>query len=724
MTNPKSEVRSPKSIAEAIDALRYKDVRSTTLERVRRTREADLRVQGLPQPLQLGEGLYHLLDRITVPISSHDLIVGRISEEVPDTEGEQFFQTTMDAWNRRGIPPWMSDGGHECFAWDRLLHLGLPGLENFAQGELDRRITAGESGAHLDFLRGAIRVYRAFRNYARRYAYAAREAGLEGPSANCDAAAEHPPETFAEALQLIYLVGHVYCTMLAANPTLTFGRMDELLLPYYRDDLTRGRLTREDAGDLIEDFYCKNNLILGRGEHQMSGGSEKDTGWLRNLTYDAPQYVVLAGRRQDGSDPANELTELFLDRIVPRFENPVMVLRYTHDLPNHIWRLACEKMRANASFMVYNDENLIPAMVHCGIEEGDAVTYTMHGCNWPDIPGVQRTIHTNFLHLPRSILHMLSYEDGETSSMEDLYERFSTIVREEVTGYCDQLRADRANWDGQAPGTLRVDNCFLDGPIARARSWRVGGVKYSDTVCAISGLASAADGFAALDEAIFTSKRTSLNALKGALQNDFAGHEALRQLCLNAPKFGQDDDRADRHAVRILDMVLREIDRASRIGSEDEVIVFRCLETDMRHIPFGKDLGATPDGRHAGQPISENTSPYPGSSRNGLTAMLRSVSKLPLNRINSGALNVRVQPKLFAGERGLDRLAALLRTYFDMGGLQVQFSFADVEELRDAQTHPEHHRDLMVRITGYSAAFVDMARHAQDEIIRREEMGN
>jgi len=170
-------------------------------------------------------------------------------------------------------------------------------------------------------------------------------------------------------------------------------------------------------------------------------------------------------------------------------------------------------------------------------------------------------------------------------------------------------------------------------------------------------------------------------------------------------------------------MVLDDIDRASHLGGDDPVIVFRCLETDMRHIPLGQAMGATPDGRRAGEPISENTSPSPGACINGLTAMFRSVVKLPLDRIHSGALNVRLQPRWFVGEEGLTRLASMLRTYFDLGGLQVQLSFADVSTLRDAQEHPERHRDLMVRITGYSAAFVDMTRVAQEEIIRREEMG-
>ena len=709
-------------IDEAVEALRYKPVCSTTLERLRVTEKANHRVAGLPQPLQLGEGLYYLLDHVAVPVSSDDLILGRIEEEVPDDSGEIFFRSTVAAWNGKSIPAWMPDGGHECFAWDRLLRFGLSGLEDYAQEEQERRIAAGEQGNHLDYLRGAVQVYQAFRRYARRYATAGREAGLEEAASWCDHVADHPPATFGEAMQLMWLVGNVYCTMVACNATLTFGRMDELLLPFYRKDLADGRLTDEKAGDLIEDFYCKNNLILGRGEHQMSHSSEKDTGWARNLTYDAPQYVILGGRRVDGAPVSNELTVLFLERIVPRFENPVVVVRYTNDLPEPVWRLACEKMRDNASMMVYSDEKVIPAMIHCGIAPEDALTYTMHGCNWPDIPGIQRSVYLYFVQLPRTLRKALLSMDGEISSIEEVYERFISLLREEFEEHADRFRTERKAWDHRAPGILRVDDCFLDGPIDAARSWAVGGVKYPNMILSITGLASATDSIMALDELVFRSGKASMDTLLQALQDDFADQERLRQLCVHAPKYGQGDDRADRHAVRLLETINREIDRVSRIGADDEVNIFRCLETDMRHIPFGMDLGATPDGRRADQPISENTSPAPGSCKNGLTEMFHSLSQLPFNRINSGALNLRMQPVLFAGADGLQRLAELLRTYFDMGGLQVQLSFASVQELRDAQADPESYRDLMIRITGYSAAFVDMTREAQDEIIRREEM--
>lgn len=699
-----------------------KHVRSTTLERLRKTREADLHVRGLPQPLQLGEGLYHLLDHIELPVADTDLIVGRILEEVPDSEGEAFLRTCVDAWESRAIPPWMRDGGHECFAWDRLLELGLAGLEAHAGSELAARSARGEGAQTLDFLRGAVRVYQALRHYARRYAERAREAGLGEAAAACAAIAESPPESFAEALQLIWLVGHVYCTMLAANPTLTFGRLDSLLWPLYEEDIASGRLSRSQAGELVADFYGKNNLILGRGEHQMSGGSPSDTGWQRNLTYDAPQYVVLGGGRPDRSAVANELTDLFLEHVNPAYENPVIVLRYTQDLPAKTWRVACRKMRDNASFMVYSDERVIAAMRHCGIDAEDAVRYTMHGCNWPDIPGVQRQVGYHQAVLPQYLLEALGRLDDEGPSIDGLYQHLVEAFRREIASHCEQLRQARRTWDAQAPGLLRADDCFLDGPIERARSASGGGVRYPTLTCALSGLATAADSLAAVDELVLRSGRVSLADLRDALREDYAGAEALRQLCLRAPKFGQDDDVADDHAVRLLREVLAEIDRACGLGTDEAVIVFRCLETDMRHLRLGELTGATPDGRHAGRPLSENTSPYPGSCRHGLTAMLKSVAKLPLDGINSGALNIRLQPDLVGGEEGLDRVAALLRTYFDLGGLQCQLSVCSVEQLREAQRHPERHRDLMVRITGYSAVFVDMARHAQDEIIRREEM--
>ncbi len=701
---------------------RHKPVRSTTLERLRLTRQADLDVTGLPQPLQLGEGFRRLLDAIDVPVELDDLIVGRIREEVPDAAGEAELQQIVAAWNGRPVPPWMLDGGHECFAWERLLRLGLTGLEAEARQRLTAAREAAEPQAVQDFLAGAERVYQAFQRYAERYARAAARAGLPEAAQACRAASQGPPGTFHQALQLVWLVGHVYCTMTCANPTLTFGRLDLLLAPFYRKDLRAGRLSRQQAGDLIADFYLKNELILGRGEHQMSGGSEHDTGWIRNLTYDAPQYVVLGGRRPAGVPSFDAVTQLFLERIEPSNENPVIVLRYHRELSARLWATACGKMATNASMMVYNDECVIPAMEACGIPSADAVTYTLHGCNWPDIPGVQRALDYPMPVLPALVREALLDLEGELDTIEPLYASFTARFAAQADDICARFRQSRGTWDDKAPGPLRVDDCFLDGPVQTGRSWSLGGVRYANIVCALIALATAADSVAAVEELVVRQRRVPLHELQAALQDDFAGHEPLRHLCLQAPKFGQDDDRADVHARRLLQITQHQLDLASRPGTPDQVIVFRSLETDMRHIPFGRQVGATPDGRRAGEPLSENTSPYPGSCRRGLTAMLCSVASLPLQRICSGALNVRLNPTLVTGPDGQKRLEGLLRAFFDMGGLQAQLSIVDTDELHRAQANPEGHRDLMVRITGYSAVFVDMAPQAQKEIFRREEM--
>lgn len=709
-------------IREGLWAIREKDVRSTTLERLRLTREADELLHGRPQPEQLSEGLYYLLDRVSLPVSPNDLLLGRVAEEVPDAEGEAFFRDTIARWDGRGTPSWMPDGGHECFDWARILELGLPGLQGLAEGELARRREAGERGAHVEWVQCSVHIYEAFRNYARRYAEAAQHAGMRTQAEQCAAVADRAPRSFAEGLQLIWLVAQVYCTFVARNPTLTLGRLDQLLLDLYRRDTSQGRLTRKDAAALVEDFYAKNTLILGRGEHQMNDASGASTGWARNLAYDAPQYMLLGGRRTDGSSCVNELTELFLEGVVPALENPVIVLRYTRGFPDDVWRIACDKMRANASMIVYNDEVVVDSFRRIGIPDALATDYAMYGCNWPVTAGKSRSIATKRIVLPQHVMNALTAADSG-ADLDGLYSAFARSVSAEIRDAYDEHRRRRQTSDERAPGPLRVDDCFLDGPVERARSWQLGGTPITTLTVSLVGTATAADCFSAVEHVVLRGDGGSIDSLRAALRADFEGWEPLRRQCLAAPKFGANDARADAHAARMLNIVLDEIDRLSGLGTSRAVPTFRSLTSDMTHRRFGAEMGATPDGRRAGEPISENMSPNPGACRDGLSSLLRSMARLPFERIQSGALNVRIDPRTTQGDEGLGKLASALRTYFDLGGLQCQLSFASVAELCEARRNPEAHRDLMVRITGYSAVFVDMGQSAQKEIIRRAEMG-
>ena len=708
-------------VEEALWANRDKPVRSTTFERLRLTRQLDERLRGRPQPEQLSEGVCELLDRVTLPVEPHDLLLGRVPEKVPNADEERFFQETVSLWKGSGLPPWLPDVGHECFDWPRIIQLGLPGLQAFAEAELTRRRAAGEPAPTLDWLGCAARVYHAHRGYARRYAQAARRAGLTDSATRCAALADRAPQTFAEALQLIWLIAQVYCTLVGRAATLTLGRLDGLLLNLYRSDVRAGRLTRDQAGEFIEDLYAKANLILGRGEHQMDAASGKATGWDRNLAYDTPIYVLLAGRRPDAAPPANELTELFVERVIPAFENPVVILRYTRDFPPALWNLACEKIRANASVILYNDEAVIDSYRRIGVPEPLATDYSLYACNWPTLPGKPPSTFRRRLVLPPHFLQALNAVPP-AATLDDLYNAFAQSLAGELAGLYAQCEQWLESADAKAPGPLSVDDCFQHGPVAQARHCRLDPSPMTPLTLGIVGLATVADCFAGAQAVALGNGSETLDSLRAALAANFEGREDLRQQCLRAPKFGANNARADAHAARTLNVVLEQIRRASGRANPRPLRTLVALTSDMVQRHFGAALGATPDGRRAGEPISDNMNPCPGACTDGLSSMLQSLAQLPFDRVHSGVLNVRIDPRTVAGEEGLTKLAAALRTYFDLGGLQAQLSFANADELRDAQRNPEAHRDLMVRITGYSAVFVDMSRPAQDEMIRRAEM--
>ena len=226
-----------------------------------------------------------------------------------------------------------------------------------------------------------------------------------------------------------------------------------------------------------------------------------------------------------------------------------------------------------------------------------------------------------------------------------------------------------------------------------------------------------------LEDLLFGENPISADVLETALAADFCGYEALQKRALSLPKFGQDNNCADKHAVQLMTM-FTDIAKEEAVNPEtgrQDVFFFSVTTGDSNHIVSGKNLGATPDGRNARKPVSENLSPYPGCS-DAVTSILNSVSKLPFDRFAGGVLNLKMPKNTVSGSSGLEILKALLETYFENGGMQLQLSVTDIKELYAAQENPDDYRDLMVRITGYSAVFVDMSEEAQNEIIRRDEL--
>ena len=454
----------------------------------------------------------------------------------------------------------------------------------------------------------------------------------------------------------------------------------------------------------------------------MGGASERSTGWLRNLAYDSTQYVVVGGLRADGTASVNELTELFLEQVVPRFENPTVVVRATDDMSDGAWETVCRKVRANAGILIYNDNAVTAALEGCGISGNDAVEYTMRGCNCVALPGTDQS-KEYYLWLAAFVRDAVMQAPETPGDMDGMYSALRDRIRRELLEVCGRIREQQDAWASDDSGCLRVADCFMRGPIDRARSSAVGGDDLRGYQVCIGSLGSAADSLAAVDELVFRGGRVGVGELRQALEEDFVDREQLRRMCLKAPKFGRDDDRADMHAVRLVELVLDELDGVRESAAGEGLLLLPCTQSNMFFHPISRELGATAEGRRAGERLSDNTSPTPGACTQGLTAMFRSLAKLPFDRLCSGALNVRIDPRHVEGEEGLSRLSHLIRTYLRMGGLQVQTTLLDTATLRAAQADPGLHRDLMVRITGYSAAFVDLSGDGQEEIIRREEMG-
>ncbi|MBM3236121.1 hypothetical protein FJZ31_07460 [Candidatus Poribacteria bacterium] len=704
-----------------IDFMRMKEANSTFLERVIFYDEADRKFAHLPQPLCFGEGIYYVLDNLSLPIMDGDLLLGRVQETVPNEEQEAYFQERVKAWGGRSCPPWAQDGSHETLAWERLMSLGLPGLEEHARRCLVQRRTTngkeipppplcqrGESG---DFLEGAIRVYQGFRRYAQRWSEAGCKAGLLEAGERCAKLAENPPETFAEALQLTWLVGLPSMMLSGGSSALTFSRMDDFLLPFYRRDVSEGRLTREDAVVLMDDFLLKIYSLLGIGEHQMGYlGNKPVTGFVRNPCFDSSTYVIVGGRRKDSGPVSNELTEIVLESAEMGLKTPTVILRYTHALPDSLWDRVCSLVQNNTSLFIYNDETMIPALQSWGVRPEDAVEYSFYGCNDPHISGKEGSLVQHWPNLAAIAREVIVQRDAFSNKDELLaafLRRFRRELNEVVGPYLDRIEANADK------NLLRLDDCFLEGPIERACDWMAGGVDYHNCLLQLSGLATAIDSLAAVLYLRFDEQKEEIAS---ALEANFEGYEILQARLAGAPKFGSNETLPDMLAGALVEGICNEIADANQLAKRRYKMI-PCISTDMNHIAMGRNTGATPDGRRAGEPISENQSPAPGRANKGLTAMFNSLLHIPFKRITGGPLNVLVHPTLIRGKEEL--LGKALRTYLDRGGLQVQVSTVDKETLLDAQIHPERYRDLTVRVTGYSAYFVDMSKGAQEEIIRR-----
>ena len=572
--------------------------------------------------------------------------------------------------------------------------------------------------------------------FARRHAALAREmaAAEADPTRQaellriaevCDRVPAHTPRDFHEALQAYWFVHLGVITELNTWDSLNPGRLDQHLWPFYQQGLADGSLTRDDAEELLECFWVKFN---SQPAPPKVGITEEQSG-----TYQDFALINTGGLTPDGDDATNELSYLILE-VVEEMQliQPSACVQISEKTPGDFVRRACEVVRTGLGQpSCFNTDVIVQEMLRDGKTPEDARAGGPSGCVTVSAFGKESCTLTGYINWPK-ILELALHDgiDPRTgkrvgpatgdprafTSYGQLFEAYQAQLR-----YFVDLKIAGNNlierlYASYMPAPFM--SVVMSDCITRGRDYHDGGARYNPTYIQGVGIGTTTDALAAVRHVVFDQANLSLAELLEAVDADFAGQEPLRQLLLNrAPKYGNDDPLADEVAAALFEAYFAVLD--GRPNTKGGCYRVNLLPTTV-HIYFGQVTGALPNGRKAGVPVSEGISPTQGADQSGPTAVIRSAARIDHSRTGGTLLNMKFSPRVLAGD-GLDRLVALVRTYFSLGGHHVQFNVVSADLLREAQREPEAHRALIVRVAGYSDYFVDVGRALQDEIIARTE---
>ncbi len=555
---------------------------------------------------------------------------------------------------------------------------------------------------------------------------ARRRKELERIAAIASRVPANPPRDFWEALQYYWFVHLGVITELNTWDSFNPGRLDQHLYPFYRKGLEEGTLTQEEARELLQCFWIKFN---NQPAPPKVGVTAAESG-----TYTDFALINTGGVRPDGSDAVNELTYLILDVVEEmRLLQPSSCLQVSKKNPDRFVKRAARIIRTGfGQPSIFNTDVIIQELVRQGKSVLDARNGGASGCVEVGAFGKENYNLTGYLNMPKVLeITLNDGVDPQTGrrigpatgdprafdSFEALLGAYKKQLRHFVDiKVCGNNVIERL-YAAFMPApylSLLIDDC-----IATGKDYHDGGARYNTSYIQGVGLGSITDAMTAIKHHVFTTKTFSMEELLGALRDDFQGHERLRLTLLNkTPKYGNDDDRADQVMQALFEAYFEAVD--GRKNTRGGTYHINLLPTTV-HVYFGSVTGATADGRLAGEPLSEGVSPVQGADRHGPTAVLKSVAKMDHARTGGTLLNQKLTPRLLDSEEALGKFCHLVRSYFRMDGHHVQFNVVDAETLRAAQREPDKHRDLIVRVAGYSDYFCDLSTALQDEIISRTE---
>lgn len=637
---------------------------------------------------------------------------------------------------------------HLAVNYERILKDGLRGYEKRVKeykAALD--LTNPDNIDKYCFYNAVLIVLKAVRNFANRYSVLAKDLAekelnqerkieLLEISRICSKVPYEPAETFKEAVQSVWFI-QLILQIESNGHSLSYGRFDQYMYPYYDRDIKNGTIKESEALELLTCLWIKTltiNKVRSQAHTLSSAGS--------------PMYqnVTIAGQTTDKKDAVNDLSFLVLKSVAQtRLTQPNLTVRYHKNINKRFLDECVEVMRLGFGMpALNNDEIIIPSFMDWQVKEEDAYNYSAIGCVETAVPGKwgYRCTGMSYINFPRMLLCTMNngvdltsnkrFTKGygyftEMESYEELLKAWDKTIRE-ITRYSVIVEnvIDKAS-ERDVPDILC--SALTDDCIARGKTIKEGGAVYDFISGLQVGIANMADCLAAIKKLVYEEKKITRQELWDAILDDFSSPENKKiqeMLIREAPKYGNDDDYVDQLIVEAYDSYIEEIEKYPNtrynrgpIGG----IRYAGTSSISANVGQGMSTMATPDGRNAFEPLAEGCSPAHNSDKNGPTAVFKSVSKLRTNKITGGVLlNQKMTPQMLSTEENRQKLELLIKTFFNrLHGYHVQYNIVSKETLIDAQKHPEKHKDLIVRVAGYSAFFNVLSKKTQDDIIGRTE---
>ncbi len=654
----------------------------------------------------------------------NDLILGSRYGMLADqyNVNKAMLEKSRQIANSYGDREFLQNVDHYAPDYLAILSAGVGGMLDQIHHSMERYAGDPEK---VTFLRSVEIAMTAFGKMIAQYGEEARETAKNAEEEQreqlliaadiCDKISEKKPETFREALQLVWLLYTAF--QYEGRYAMSLGHMDQYLYPYYRKDIESGVLTRDFARSLVE---C---TLIKIGERRYFG-------------QDDVVNIAIGGIRRDGSEGINELSYILLEAVRDcGIAGPNLSARLHSGMPDQFLDECLKVIGTGIGYpALMNDDVNIAALHRCGYELEDCRDYCMVGCVENFLPGQQPPWSDGRFNGPMYL--ELALNDGcswrtgaqlgphtgqpaEISSMEKYLEKFHIQMKAGAAEYMALFRNenDRFNKKNYTQPFLSALSATC---VERGLDINDGGMKYPSIHGAgCMGIGTVADSLAAIDEMVFTEKRVTLPELRDALAADFEGYEDLHQALLEAPKYGNNDERADRYAVWYMDELASLFED---YRTPDGGRIYIAMASNTNNIPAGREVAATADGRKCGEPLSDAASPMHGMDRRGPTSTVLSTTKPDYTKAACGTvLNQKYSPSVFKDDEKRAKLAALIRVYLSRGGQEMQINSVSRETLTDAMAHPENYKSLVVRVSGFSAFYVTLDREVQEDILKRTE---